>query len=255
MGGDPTKILFLDIETSPNIAAVWGLFKQNIGIAQLRKSSKVICWSAKWHRDRRIMFDSVFKSPSRKMIRNIHKLLNEADVVVHYNGKAFDIPILNKEFVLRKLKPPSPYKQIDLYCEVKDSFQFTSHKLEYVVQQLKIGVKVPHIGHELWLQCMARNEQAWRTMERYNKRDVILAEKLYERLLPWIKQHPNYALYMDIAKPACINCGSTNIRREGIRRTKVQAYQRFVCKDCGSWMRGRSTIVPKHQRKNILSRA
>ena len=43
-----TKILFLDAETSPNSAFVWGLFKQNIGINQMIDSIRVMCWSAKW---------------------------------------------------------------------------------------------------------------------------------------------------------------------------------------------------------------
>ena len=37
------KLLFLDIETSPNQAYVWGLFKQNIGISQMTDSSRVMC--------------------------------------------------------------------------------------------------------------------------------------------------------------------------------------------------------------------
>ena len=44
------------------------------------------------------------------MIKGIHKLLDECDAVIHYNGSKFDIPTLNKEFLLHGLHPPAPYK-------------------------------------------------------------------------------------------------------------------------------------------------
>ncbi|NIV35232.1 MAG: hypothetical protein GWN58_38990, partial [Anaerolineae bacterium] len=49
------------------------------------------------------------------MLEGAWELLDEADAVVHYNGKKFDIPTLNREFVKYGFTPPSPYKQIDLY--------------------------------------------------------------------------------------------------------------------------------------------
>ncbi len=108
------KILLLDIETSPNTAHVWGLWQQNVSINQLMESSYVLCYAAKWLDNEEVLFDSVHQSKPKKMLKGIHGLLNEADAVVHYNGTKFDIPTLNKEFLLHSYNPPSPYKQIDL---------------------------------------------------------------------------------------------------------------------------------------------
>ncbi len=55
------KILLLDIETSPNLAYVWGLFKQNVAINQIKESGSVLCWAAKWYGSRDVMFDSAHK--------------------------------------------------------------------------------------------------------------------------------------------------------------------------------------------------
>ena len=90
-----SKILLLDIEMAPNVAHVWGIWDQNIGINQLQESSYVMCYAAKWLDDKKMMFDSVKKSGDKKMLQGIHKLLDEADAVIHYNGKRFDIPSLN----------------------------------------------------------------------------------------------------------------------------------------------------------------
>lgn len=55
----PLRLLMLDIETSPNLAAVWGLFNVNIGINQIIKPGGTLCWAAKWYGEKEIMFSSV----------------------------------------------------------------------------------------------------------------------------------------------------------------------------------------------------
>jgi DNA polymerase elongation subunit (family B) len=162
------KILLLDIESSPNTAHVWGLWQQNVSINQLMESSYVLCYAAKWLGDEKIMFDSVHQSKPKAMLKGIHGLLNDADAVVHYNGTKFDIPTLNKEFLLHSFNPPSPYKQIDLLRVVRSNFRFPSNKLDYVAQRLNLGKKHEHEGHELWVKCMNGDKDAWKRMEKYN---------------------------------------------------------------------------------------
>jgi Predicted exonuclease len=229
------KVLLLDIESAPHTAFVWGLFDQNISTNQVIASGGVLCWSAKWLGQRGIMFDSVMKSKPKAMLKGIHALLDEADVVVTYNGNKFDLPMLAKEFVQHGMAPPSPYKSIDLYRTARSVFRFPSNKLDFLSQQLGIGQKVKHAGFTLWIDCMNRDPKAWKQMERYNKQDVALLEKLYDRLRPWIRNHPNRGLYDDGI--ACVTCGSQNLQRRGIQRTVNTTYARLQCNDCGSWMR------------------
>lgn len=229
------KILLLDIETSPNTAHVWGLWNVNVGINQITASGTTLCYAAKWLHSKEIIFDSVHKSKPKKMVERMHKLLSEADAVVHFNGKRFDIPTLNKEFLLHGLTPPSPYKQIDLLEVTKKQFRFPSNKLDYVSKVLGLGSKIHHKGHELWVGCMNGDNKDWKVMEKYNKQDVLLLEKLYDKLLPWIPNHPNYGLY--IGKPVCTNCGSNKLQSRGKARTALSTYTRFQCQGCGKWCR------------------
>lgn len=234
------KILLLDIETAPNLAYVWGLWDQNIAINQIASSGYVLCWAAKWHGDEAIQFDSVYKSKPKKMLERIWKLLDKADAVVHYNGRKFDIPTLNKEFLQRGIQPPAPYKQIDLLQVSKSAFRFTSNKLDYVSSALGIGQKVRHEGHELWVKCMAKDPEAWAKMEGYNKQDVALLEKLYEKFKPWIRNHPNHGAFCEDA--VCTNCGGNNLQRRGYAVTQVMKYARYQCNDCGTWVRGNKPV-------------
>ena len=234
------KILLLDIETSPNSAYVWGLYDQNIGINQMIDSSQVLCYCAKWLGEKEVVFDSIHKSNRKKMLKGIHGLINDADGVVTYNGNKFDLPILNKEFLLHGLNPPSPSKKIDLLRTVRSNFRFTSNKLDYVSQQLGLGKKVEHEGFELWLKCMDKDNAAWGRMEKYNIQDVILLEKLYYKLLPWIKSLPNRNLNTD--NQVCPSCGGKHLHKRGLTTTITASYQRYQCKGCGSWSQGTKAI-------------
>jgi hypothetical protein len=244
------KILLLDIETAPNLVHVWGLWQQNVGLNQILDSGYVLCWAAKWYGDDDVMFDSVYRSKPKAMLLRIHKLLEEADAVIHYNGTKFDIPTLNKEFLLYELTPPAPYKQIDLLRTARSQFKFPSNKLDYIAQSLKLGQKVKHRGHELWIQCMAKNNEAWGEMEEYNKQDVVLLEKVYDKLKPWIKGHANHGTYEDGL--CCTNCGSISYKRSGYAYTAAHKYQRYVCKDCGTWFRA-SQVNTAGEPKKFLS--
>ena len=234
------KILLLDIESSPNTAHVWGLWQQNVSINQLMESSYVLCYAAKWYGDKEVMFDSVHKSRPKTMLKGIHGLLNDADAVVHYNGTKFDIPTLNKEFLLHSFNPPSPYKQIDLLRVVRSNFRFPSNKLDYVAQRLNLGKKHEHEGHELWVKCMNGDKDAWKRMEKYNVQDVVLLENLYGHLLPWIKSHPNHNLFSD--GHVCPNCSSSSLQRRGTAISATGTYQRYQCRSCGTWSQSTKSI-------------
>lgn len=239
-----TKILALDIETAPHLANVWGLFDQRIGINQIIQPGYTMCWAAKWVGEDTIYFDSIHRNTHEGMAENIHELLCEADVVLTYNGMKFDLPTLNKEFLMQGLTPPSPYQQIDLLKTTRRQFRLASNKLDYVAQQLGLGAKTQHKGHELWIGCMNGDKESWKVMEEYNCNDVVLLESLYERLKPWVKSPPNQSLYT--ANLVCPSCGGKGYRMEGKAYLASGIYQRYSC-SCGHWFRDTKSIAPKEK--------
>jgi len=233
------RILLLDIETAPHRVYAWGLWGQDIYIDQIEAPGYTLCWAAKWLGSKQMMFASVQSPGRKKMLRNIYSLITEADIVVHYNGTKFDMPTLNKEFVQEGWPPPVSYKQIDLLLTARRQFRLASNKLDWVARSLGLGRKMKHKGMELWRGCMAGDPACWRIMERYNKRDVGLLEKVYLVLRPWVVNHPNVALYSGEKRPACTNCGSLRVLKRGYYYAKSRRYRRFSCKDCGANMRAR----------------
>lgn len=235
------KILLLDIETAPNIAYVWGLWQQNVAPKQVLEGQCLLSWAAKWYGEKEIAFDSIHQSSLDHVLKGIHKLLDEADVVVHFYGSKFDVPMLNTEFVKRGMKPYSPVKQVDLKKIASEQFRFPSNKLEYVAKALGLGEKLD-TDFNLWVNCMKNKPDAWKKMEAYNKQDVILLEKLYDKFMPWITNHPSHGAYNLEHKEVCPNCGGNHLQRRGSTIARLLRYPRFQCQDCGKWFRSNEQI-------------
>ena len=243
------KTLILDIEAAPAISYVWRLRENYIPVEHLVKPGYTLCWAARWYGNKEILFDSVKRSGAKRMTKRIHTLLDKADAVLTFNGRSYDIPTLEKDFLLQRLTPPAPYKQIDLYQTAK-RFNFISRKLNFITKQLELGEKVKHRGMDLWTDCMAGKPQAWAEMEKYNKQDVVLLESAYEILKPWIKNHPNLALYAK-EDGGCPACGKDTEKR-GFSYTTVGKYQRYQCTGCGHWSRSSQNLLTPAKRKAML---
>ena len=230
---NPARTLTIDIETGPNLAWVWGLFDQNVSLNQLEDVSSVMCFAAKWYGERKVMYYSDHHDGHDTMIQAAWSLLDEADAVVGYNSKGFDVKHLHREFLLADMPPPSPHKDIDLLTVVRSRTKFASGKLDHVADQLGLGSKLKHQGFDMWRRCIDGDDKAWATMKRYNVQDVRLTEALYDRLRPWIKNHPHPGLYGGDAG-GCPNCGSSNLVANGTAPTGTTLYGRLRCGDCGA---------------------
>jgi len=241
----PIKVLLIDIETAPAQAYIWDLRTRYVPADRIVEPGYTLCFAAKWEGQREVMFHSLWTDGEKKMIKAAHKLMDEADVIVHYNGNKFDTPHLQRDFLAHGLGPTSPATAIDLFRTVKSEFKFMSSGLNYVSKALGIGSKTKHKGMELWTEVMDGDEKAQRIMERYNKQDVRLLERLYKALQPWIKNHPNRGLWMEPGEnPYCPSCGSQKLRFKGYKRTLTLQYKQYHCKNCGAYPRARFSEKP-----------
>jgi len=265
---DVLKRLVIDIETSAHLLSTWGLFNQNIGINQIEDPTRMLSFAAKWVGNPRVAFYSEFHHGRDSMVRAAFDLVSEADAVIHFNGKGFDMKHLNREFVEHDVRMgvdsddtqtgvfgepllgrPAPYLHIDMLTVVRSNFKLASNKLDYVAGPnfLNIGNKVKHPGFDLWRACVEGNAKAWALMRKYNKGDVTLTEEVYHRLLPWIDGHPNMQLYLG-EQGVCHQCGSDQIQKRGTRKTLLGEYQQVWCKSCGSWGRNAKSLFRADER-------
>lgn len=237
------KILFLDIETAPLRAYSWGLWNQNIYLDQIISNFFIISWAAKWQHEEEafglvLTPNEILKENDKNILIPLHELLDEADIVVAHYGDKFDIPKINSRFVVHGLTPPSPYKQIDTKKIAKGVFGFSSNKLEALARQFGFEGKYD-TDMKLWVDCMKGDVIALFKMLAYNEQDVIVLEKVYLKLRPYAKGHPNLDLYTDEDYPACPNCGSASINIVPNKYFYTQAvrYKIYRCDDCGALSR------------------
>lgn len=235
------KILLYDIETAPNLGYIWGKYEQDV--LSYTREWYMMTFSYKWLGEKKTHvvslpdFPKTYKANPEndyELVCELWKLFNEADVVIAHNGNSFDQKKANARFIYHNIQPPRPYKQIDTKLVAKKYFNFNSNKLDDLGQYFKLGKKLPTGGFDLWKGCMAGDKKAWKTMCDYNKQDVILLEKVYLKMLPWMNDHPNVAL-LNGDKKGCPNCGSVDIVKRGLGYSRSSVFQRWKCKTCQSW--------------------
>ena len=235
MRNDEPRILFLDIETRPATAYVWGLFDINVALNQLVDPGGTLCFSAKFAGERKMHFHADWTDGHKGMIEAAHALFEQADAIVTYNGDRFDLPKLQGEFLLADLPPPAPPTSIDVYKAVK-KLGLLSNKLAFVGPLLTDEGKLKHEGMELWTKVMSGDDAARRKMQRYCSQDVRLLEKVYERVKPYIRNHP----HLHKTPPNhCGACGSGHVHVSKYRRTKGFKIQQLHCQGCGSYFDGK----------------
>ena len=236
------KTLYFDIETSPAVAATFSLWKPTISMDQIIEHPFVLGVSYRWDTMKRAKWigwnPTSGQDEYRKMLQEVHQLLDEADVLVGYNSVSFDKPWLEGELIVHGFTPPSPSRHVDLYRELKKHSRFISRKLDYAALRLLDNRKVKHEGITLWLKCMAGDKKALAEMKRYALKDTDLLVPLYEIIRPWMNTVPNIGIADSIDELVCPACGSENHQRRGHYDTNAGRYQRYQCQDCFKWFRG-----------------
>lgn len=251
------RILILDIETSPMKAWIWRRWKENIYLDQTIQEWFMISWSGKWlGEDETIGFvltpEEVKEENDSRLLVELHKVLNEAEIVVAHNGNKFDIPKINTRFILNGLNPPYPYRQIDTFEVAKKQFGFSSNSLDAIATFFGIENKDPH-DFMLWKHCMEGDEDSLVRLLKYNKKDVDILEKVYLKMRPWIKNHPNVNVITNSTEKMCPHCGSTSVelKEDGAYNTQHYKYPVYRCTQCGAIFRSKDRVSNKQNCTSI----
>lgn len=250
------KILCFDIETTPINAFVWGIWEQNVNIGAIVQDWHLISWSAKWLFDPDIITDVLTSKEAKahddsRICKSMWNMLDQADIVITHNGNSFDIKKLNTRFIYNNMLPPKSFQSIDTLVVAKNSFAFTSNKLDYINQFLGLPVK-KETDFELWVKCYYGDEEALKYMEEYNKNDVDILEDTYLKLRSFIKGHPNMNLWSEENVSVCPNCGSKELYWKGFYYTYTGYYKAFRCLGCGATGRSKQLETTKEKRKTIV---
>lgn len=175
------------------------------------------------------------------LVNELWNLIDEANIVCGHNSRRFDDKMANYFFIKHDMTPPSPYKPFDTLQTVRKYFKFNRNNLDYLGKVLVGEGKTEITYGDVWEDLLEGNKKekkkASDLMKAYNLKDVILLEKIYNKMLPWATNHPNMALYSG-QEQICPRCGkSSEFSVKSYRRTGVQINAiQYQCKKCGGYV-------------------
>ncbi|KKL92561.1 hypothetical protein LCGC14_1883440, partial [marine sediment metagenome] len=249
------KILFYDIETRPLLVYVWRLGEQVVRHHQLAEQGKkydIICISFAWNDGKPAkVFHWGYKAQnSSKMIREFDKIIKQADITIGKNSDRFDVKHINTQRLIHNL-PPLPEwvdNTDDVEKQLRKYFSFPSMSLDYVSKELGLGGKVK-MEFSDWVDIVEKtNKASFRKMCKYNQKDVEDTRAIWNWIQSHVKPKLNMATFHDDF--CCSNCGSKNVRKDGIRRRGKTTYQMLYCRGHNGYA-GRVAITKSMKTEDI----
>lgn len=238
MGGKQFKRLFFDIETSPNLVFSWNVGHDiRIDYDNIIKERAIICICYKFEGSDKVYHLTWNRGDDKKMLQQFAEIINTADEVIGHNSDRFDIKWVRTRCIYHGIPMTHDIKSIDTLKAARGKFKFNSNRLDYIGKYLGLGEKMDTGGFSLWKDIVLKNSKAaLKKMVDYCKQDVILLEKIFQKLNPYIPPKTNAALMFDRDPITCPECLSTHtvinkykISAAGARSVAMQ------CKNCGKY--------------------
>ena len=192
-----------------------------------------VCAAWKWHHETSVYSLSVKKPHDDLAIaKKLHKLFDEADVIVAHNGDAFDIKHANTLFKKHGLTPITDKKTIDTLKLARKYFAFSGNSLGKLLRLFNIGDKDEKPD---WKLLTVGDKKEIKKAEKYCRTDVIGLEKIFVELRPFMKNYPTLRANRD--RPVeCDMCGCKKLHSVGVCwRSGNKFVQRIRCTNpkCG----------------------
>jgi uncharacterized protein YprB with RNaseH-like and TPR domain len=238
---DGPRICFYDIETAPSLGYYFDLYKEG-NIVSTTQSWFMLSFAYKFKGEKKIHYHCLADYPGydknkqndKALVTDLHQLVfSKADCLIGHNIDRFDGRKARARFLAHNLPPPPPIKTIDTLKLARRVFKMDSNRLADIGEYLGLGGKVAHTGWKMWEACINGDRKAWAQMGAYNRRDVDLLEKVYDRLAPW---HPNPPVLMH--GDGCPSCHSFNVQRRGWNVARKSRSPRMQCRECAQWFAG-----------------
>ncbi|AGM12327.1 DnaQ-like DNA polymerase III subunit [Mycobacterium phage Bricole] len=249
------KILVLDIERqSALVDGVWEgkQYSTWVDPSRVIEPARTICFAYRWLHEDKTKFvaewdgglpqDNTAHTPGgghKRMVEKARELFDEADYIVGFNSKNFDVKYLRADMWLYDLSQPAPHVDIDLMQQATKNFKLYAKSMKYLAKAKAMeGKEQTELG--LWRKLRFADgdvlRRAQRAMKKYNIRDVDQTLELFYDMRGWLSGM-NLALYEDDIGPFCPNCASANLQYRGWAGNRTYKYRRFQCTDCGKWGR------------------
>jgi len=167
------KIGYFDIETTADFNADWGT---------------VLTWCIK-EKDGGIESSVITREEllsgvyDKRVVEEFVTALQKYTIIVGYYSDRFDMPFMRSKAMHYGIDFPS-YGDLyhwDLYYTVRAKLKLSRRSLDNVCQYLGIPGKTP-IDKDIWMKARYGDKKALEYVLEHNKGDVIITEKLHNKL-------------------------------------------------------------------------
>jgi DNA polymerase III epsilon subunit-like protein len=232
------KRLFLDSNQVPNIGFFWDAgYKKNIPYGNIIHERKIICICYKWAGEKRVhslTWDT--KQNDKAMLQSFIKITNEADEIIGHNGDRFDLPWIRTRCLFHGISVMPKFVTLDTLKQARSKFRFNSNRLDYIAKYLGLGSKL-HTEFDLWRKIVLnKDKKALDYMVKYCKEDVVLLEKVYDKMANHIEPKVHHGVVKEKHRYTCPECGGDHYTLVKYRIT-AQGYRREQrqCQECGKY--------------------
>ena len=123
----------------------------------------------------------------KELVRSIRDALSAYDIWVTWNGKLFDVPVLNGRLIFHGLEPLPPKMHIDLmYKATGGSVRIGRRSLQSVSEYFNVPNRKTPLTVRIWDKAMAGDEDAYNLIAEHCDADVLVTRDVFSVLKPQI---------------------------------------------------------------------
>ena len=245
--GVTTRILILDVERLPGISVQYwwdrkDLQRRYIHYETVERTPRTTIFCAKWYDSPDVITYCEWDRGGRpRFLRNIHRLLSQADILVGHNIDNADVPwLLGDLHIEGGLPPLPPYKTVDTLKILRRVFKSGApfKGLDAFCQIVGIESKTDRYDREAMERAVSERSREDRDrLVAYCQGDVIATQGLYDYLRPHIPNHPALRVVGQDHLTICHRCGHDTrpIPRRFV--ANVMSYSMRQCVSCGGYTR------------------
>lgn len=185
------KVIFLDLEISPQESMTYGKFHE-ASILSVVRAPYVFCFSYLDIKKKKAKVVSLPDFPlykkepynDKEVLKSLHKVISSADYVIAHNI-AFDIKIARARFIFHRLPPVKNFKTICTLKLARKIAAFPSNSLKELALFLRIKHKM-ETSKNLWQEIhINKSKKAWKEIKLYNKIDSEVGVEIFKILESW----------------------------------------------------------------------
>jgi uncharacterized protein YprB with RNaseH-like and TPR domain len=124
----------------------------------------------------------------KHVVCKIRDILNNADMLISWNGRRFDWKFLQTRLMMHGETPLQPALHIDVYYQSRYKLLLASNRLDHVDRFLHGDSEKTSLHGQIWQKAACGDRGSLDYVVEHCEKDVGVLERVFYDLKPFIKQ-------------------------------------------------------------------